>query len=976
MNDWELIQNYCRNGSESAFETLVKRHVDFVYCAALRHVRDPSLAEDVSQAVFLLLARKARSFRSGTVVVSWLFRTTHHIAARALRSDYRRQRRELEAVTMNPQTTSSETDHKWENIAPVLDDALSTLSATDRDAVLLRFISRKPFSQVGTEIGVSEDAAKKRVSRALARLREFFLQRGTTLSIAAIAAILGERIVQAAPATLATKITVGLGASTSSIASPSVEALLKTALRELFWRKVRFATAVSACVMVALLLVNTAVRSAHRGVTIPTPEVVPVQNDMAVGPRKALAEKSANQNAASRRLSLLVERVEDRQPVSGARVLVESIENRGRIPIVDSTTDQQGSLDILVPTHDFTELLVWVSAEGRVPMVMKWQEHEFNNESGLSYTLLLESGQIAAGTVIDESGNPVQGAKVRFGGPGIDLGKRENREFNPELSASYTDAKGLWATTQLPTLPSLEQVTIRVTQPDFTPTERSVSGLPGFPTNGLIVLTNGVALDGRILAEDGTPVPNAFIAKQSGTYLNKRTDADGRFFWPHIEPGQVFLDVEAAGFGTTHELVWATNATNVCELRLKKSSTPLQSYGASEAPRTRLRGTVVDAGTGEPIPSFKVLVGLNGAPFRAHSGGEAVLHGARLLGEGQDGRFDWQVQGSDSFRLQIEAEGYLESVSEQRNYGTDQEFSFKLRRGTILIGRVMTPEGAAAENAVVSLTGPGIGPVMQRPGQLVDPNPGFEATRTRTDVEGKFRLKLKTGARGVAVIHESGCALLTFAATTNQGILLQPWGAVDGTLYLNGQPAPNQRVSVTGCQMLDADPSVLFSFTYLTTTGPDGHFRFDRVLPGNHSVAREVGFFDQGPSVINADHAAKVKVENGAVTSVELRREGRPVIAHLILQGSPDEVHWGESTATLSGEKSFPLALSRDGAIHADDVPPGTYRLSVQLEGASVDPLNSPRPPFGSLQEDIVVPSADDMSVPVDLGALTIKRAN
>ena len=97
MNDWELIQGFCRNGSESAFETLVKRHVDFVYCSALRQVRDPLLAEDVSQAVFLLLVRKAKSFRPGTVVVSWLFRTTQFVAARALRTEHRRQRREIEA---------------------------------------------------------------------------------------------------------------------------------------------------------------------------------------------------------------------------------------------------------------------------------------------------------------------------------------------------------------------------------------------------------------------------------------------------------------------------------------------------------------------------------------------------------------------------------------------------------------------------------------------------------------------------------------------------------------------------------------------------------------------------------------------------------------------------------------------------------------------------------------------------------------
>jgi DNA-directed RNA polymerase specialized sigma24 family protein len=85
MNDWELIQKYC-NGSESAFEALVKRHVDYVYCAALRQVRDPALAEDISQAVFMLLAQKAKTFRPDTILISWLFRTTQNIAARAVRS--------------------------------------------------------------------------------------------------------------------------------------------------------------------------------------------------------------------------------------------------------------------------------------------------------------------------------------------------------------------------------------------------------------------------------------------------------------------------------------------------------------------------------------------------------------------------------------------------------------------------------------------------------------------------------------------------------------------------------------------------------------------------------------------------------------------------------------------------------------------------------------------------------------------------
>jgi hypothetical protein len=314
-------------------------------------------------------------------------------------------------------------------------------------------------------------------------------------------------------------------------------------------------------------------------------------------------------------------------------------------------------------------------------------------------------------------------------------------------------------------------------------------------------------------------------------------------------------------------------------------------------------------------------------------------------------------------------------VSEERGNDTaDLEFHFKLQHAVILTGRVMTPAGAPAENADVSLTGPGIGPVMQAPGQLLQQNPGFESTRTRTDRDGMFRLKLKTGARGVAVVHESGSALLTFAAATNYAIVLQPWGAIGGSLYLNGQPAPNQTVSVSGSQKLEDDPRIMFSFGYRTNTDEHGHFRFDNVLPGEHTVERWAGFVNKGPSVVHPDHSRKVRVESGAVASVELRRQGRPVIGRLVIEGSPGEVQWGMSTGMLRGESSFPCALCSDGALRADDIPPGTYTLSIELAGASIDPNNFPRPPFGSLQKEVIVPPADDESVPVELGELRIKR--
>ena len=150
----------------------------------------------------------------------------------------------------------------------MLDEALAALPSHDRDAVLLRFISRKPFSQVGAEIGLSEDAAKKRVSRALARMREFFMRRGTTLSVAAVAVMFEERVVQASPAALATKIMAALGAGASVTASTSATAFLRTTLRDLFWTKVKWGVALSADEIPALWLATTATRPVHNEVMV------------------------------------------------------------------------------------------------------------------------------------------------------------------------------------------------------------------------------------------------------------------------------------------------------------------------------------------------------------------------------------------------------------------------------------------------------------------------------------------------------------------------------------------------------------------------------------------------------------------------------------------------------------------------------------------------------------------------------------
>src|SRR6266542_4050184 len=207
MTDWELIRAYVQQRSEDAFTQLVQRYVDLVYSSAARQVQNADLAQDVTQAVFLLLARKGGEFRPGTVLAGWLFRTTRFIAARAMRADQRRKRREEESASMTTPTAQTDSDAlTWDQVAPLLDQAIAALPEIDRQAILLRFLARKPFREVGQELGLEGEATRKRVSRALEKLRLFFGKKGVVLTTAALSAGLAERAIQAAPAQLVPRI--------------------------------------------------------------------------------------------------------------------------------------------------------------------------------------------------------------------------------------------------------------------------------------------------------------------------------------------------------------------------------------------------------------------------------------------------------------------------------------------------------------------------------------------------------------------------------------------------------------------------------------------------------------------------------------------------------------------------------------------------------------------------------------------------
>ena len=207
MKTNELLRRYADGRSEPAFEELVGRHIDLVYSAALRQVNgNVPAAQDVTQAVFTDLARKAPRLTEHTSLAGWLYTSTRYLAAKALRAEQCRRSHEQEAHEMNQLLQSTDPDTTWQELRPMLDEAMHDLNPTDREAVLMRYFERLPLAEIGARLGLKENAVHMRIERAIDRLRAALAKRGVTSTITALTALLTGRAVGGAPAGLALQV--------------------------------------------------------------------------------------------------------------------------------------------------------------------------------------------------------------------------------------------------------------------------------------------------------------------------------------------------------------------------------------------------------------------------------------------------------------------------------------------------------------------------------------------------------------------------------------------------------------------------------------------------------------------------------------------------------------------------------------------------------------------------------------------------
>jgi RNA polymerase sigma factor (sigma-70 family) len=222
---------------------IMSQHVDMVYSTARRLVGDSHLAEDVAQAAFIALARKIDRVEDRTIA-GWLVNATRLAAKEAMRSQRVRKSNESTAATLRREASRPTDDATSEHLLPLLDEALSKLSEADRAAVAIRFFEGKSFEQVGAALGTTEEAARKRVVRAVDKMRRFFLQQGIKTGVGGLTVILAAQQATKAPAAIA--------AGTASGGSTTAIQLGKGVLYMMRWTQIKIG------LIIAMVLVTVA----------------------------------------------------------------------------------------------------------------------------------------------------------------------------------------------------------------------------------------------------------------------------------------------------------------------------------------------------------------------------------------------------------------------------------------------------------------------------------------------------------------------------------------------------------------------------------------------------------------------------------------------------------------------------------------------------------------------------------------------
>ena len=656
-----MLQAFRKERSEAAFAELVRRYAGLVYSTAKRRVSNATLAEDITQMVFIRFAQRPPKASTHSELAAWLHRTTVNVTIDLWRTESRRRARELQAVVMEPAVPETPL---WEEIAPKLDEAIDHLNDEDRQAVLLRFFGRKTMREVGAALGVSEDAAKMRVSRAVDRLRT---QLGVSTAIctaAVLGTLLAEHSMDAAPAQMIALLSRMKLPAAAGFAGAGK---LTGALLRSWQAKLASGVIVLALMTVGAIRLVKALSSSPVSIGAVSPQInLPSAQSDAAGQsqfdsfRSQLPSSSTARWHAQPKMWFCVLEAGSGTPLPGARIHAAYFGVGGAGETRDVVTDGAGNAPIPAPADPTKNqrMNVFVVAAGHVPKVVSFRGDGVPEE----YTMYLDPAMTASGFVVDDRGQSVKWVKILVQGPGSQPGRKENVDFQTCPVSSRED--GSWSCSYVP-FDFTNEIRFILEKAGYATSYPAVPVSKTGLTNLVLVINRGFTITGRVTDTEDRPLQNVrirILTAQPGKRQSVTTGEDGSFTLNGIAGDTEFsqeppvetndegysvirglvgkgvahadLAVQCEGFAPQTRTVLLSNATDVANFTL--------------APANTFRGRVVDE-VGNPIPQAVVQTDWNDQGLRAFEWQTRT---------DSEGRFEWDSAPKEPILYWFEAGGY------------------------------------------------------------------------------------------------------------------------------------------------------------------------------------------------------------------------------------------------------------------------------------------------------------------------------
>ncbi|HAB16237.1 MAG TPA: sigma-70 family RNA polymerase sigma factor [Verrucomicrobiota bacterium] len=690
VTDTELLRRYTDQKSDDAFAELVARHLDLVHSAALRQVNgDAADAADVAQAVFTDLARKARQLTRHTSLTGWLYTSTRFLAANTRRTESRRRSREQQAHAMNQLLQPDIPDPEWDQLQPVLDETMHELDQPDREAVLWRYFERRSHAEIGSRLGLSENAARMRVDRALDKLRAGLANRGIHSTAAVLGGVLGQKSVAAAPPGMAGEISrIALAGSASAIVAPSAAG---------FFRRWRVPIALAALTLLVLIPAGllrsakeagaidgrqggiSALGAASDATSRSRAEFVANTGDATADTPDGTTSKDAT---ATNVLVLTVLAAESGKPLANVPINQRGWEGE-RFVGKRLVTLRDGTCRVPFSTNS-AELELTTQADGFADTRLVWSPKR-GEIIPATYTVKLRRPVKLGGRVVDADGQPVAGAKVGFNHEEEPALVRRPESYEFGWIEVVTDDAGHWEINRI-----AEEMVRRIyggaryaelvdSPPVWVGKDAQAEQELRKGTH-VFKLGRAAEITGVVVDSEGNPISSAKAALGNVGNSGRReaiADAQGAFTLRGCALGKGLLSAQALGFAATTE-----------EVSISTNSPPFRLVLKAGA-ELRLRIVNHD---GQPVPKAHAWLNtLERGPIDPDHPKPPIIQADVDLRSDEEGRVVWSEAPDANLEFDLSAKGYMR-VSNYKIRPDGQEHTVILPPSLTIFGTVQNAD--------------------------------------------------------------------------------------------------------------------------------------------------------------------------------------------------------------------------------------------------------------------------------------------